>query len=376
MAEKKNQHLVPACYLRNFEADVSDMQKVNPEFSSGVYVNDNKLAGKWRLKSVDHKLFTRSYYYTLHEDDPRQPKVENFLSQVEGDYAKYSREILGGKINNENLSFLSYFVTLQYVRVEKFIDMFQGSWNKIAGWMDDFEGKDYYKEALKDIAKRMLPDLDNGGLIHPYATILYNKTNFPFITSDNPVVRKQMNISDAYKIIPRRYLPEGINESREYSFFFLPLSPYLAYISCELIHHSGELIYSLDDLESVFYLNYNSIINSHELIYSPIAEPMKAEVELSRHLSQKIEIFVKIYTEKKRIVAEGKIKVNGDSEITLELNNPNELKSINLGEPIQLVEVIACGRSIRGMRRCKVSKINHEKGLITIESNIKLGSKD
>ncbi|BCD96955.1 DUF4238 domain-containing protein [Marinagarivorans cellulosilyticus] len=310
MPEKKNQHLVPACYLKNFEADVAKMQKLNPNFSRGVYVNNNRLSDKWRLKSVNNNIFTKSYYYTLHDDDVRQPIIENFLSKVEGDYAKYSSQVIGGNINNENLSFLSYFVTLQFIRVDKFIGSVQGSWNKVAGWMDDFEGTDHYKDALKDIVKRMLPEVDLGGIVHPYAKILLNKTNFPFITSDSPVVRKDMNITDAYKIIPRRYLRNTTNESKEYPCFFLPLSPNLAYISLELIEHSNELVYSYEDLENIFYLNYNTIINSHELVYSPIEEPMKAERELSEYLSRKVATFVKIYTETKRIIEGGAIVAN------------------------------------------------------------------
>jgi len=221
MPEKKNQHLVPACYLRNFEADISEIRKVNPKFCSGIYINNNMLTENWKLKSVTHKSLTKSYFYNLPEDDPKQPLIENYLSSVEGDYATYIKQIIEGEVNNENLSFMSYFVTLQFMRVEAFIDMFQGAWDKVAGWIDKFEGKDSYKTALKDISKRQLVGLDLGYIIHWHSVIIYNETNFPFITSDNPVVRRQINISDALEIIPRKYLSQDVNESIEYACFFL-----------------------------------------------------------------------------------------------------------------------------------------------------------
>lgn len=373
MPEKKNQHMVPACYLRNFKADVSDIKKRNPKFNGGIYINNNKLTGKWRLKSVAHKSLTKPYFYNLPEDDSKQPLIENYLSIVEGDYAKYIKQIIDGKVNSENLSFMSYFVILQHMRVEAFIDMFQGAWDKVASWLDQFEGKNDYKTALKDISKRQLVTLDLGGLIHPHAAIIYNQTNFPFITSDNPVVRRQINISDALKIIPKKYLSEYENESVEFACFFLPLSPKVAYVSCELVNHSGDLFYSESDLENIFYLNYFSIVNSHKKVFSSIIEPIKGEDDIVRLLATKNQTIVKIYTETKRVISNGAIERDASFEISLKLNDIQQAKVIVDGEQVKLVEVIENGQSVRGMRECKVSSIDYDKGLVTIESNIQLG---
>ena len=369
MSEKKNQHLVPACYLRNFEADVSEVMMDNPKFCSGVYVNNNKLSEKWKLKSVTHKSFAKSYFYNLPEDNPKQ-LIENYLSIVEGDYSKNIKAIIKGELNNENISFLSYYVTLQYMRVEAFIDMFQETWDKVAGWMDRFEGRNNYKTALKDISKRQLTALDLGGLIHPHAVIIYNETNFPFITSDNPVVRRQVNITDALKIIPRKYLSEKVNESIEFALFFLPLSPQVAFISCELINQSEKLFYFSNELENIFYLNYYSIVNSHEKVYSSIIEPIKDEKKLAKLLAIKNKTTVKIYTGTKRIISSGSIEENTNFKISLKLNDIQQAMLIENSEVIKFVEVIEDGRSIRGMRDCKVTAVSHKDGLVKIESNI------
>ncbi len=373
MPEKKYQHLVPACYLRNFEADVSEIRKKNPKYCSGIYINNNKLTEGWKLKSIKNKSLTKPYFYNLPEDDSRQPLIENYLSIVEGDYAKYIKQIFEGIVNNDNLSFLSYFVTLQYMRVDAFIDMFQGAMDKVAGWMDGFEGKDYHKTYFKDITKRQLAMVDLGGIVHPHATIIYNETNFPFITSDNPVVRRQINISDALKIIPKKYLLENTNESVEFACFFLPLSPKVAYISCELLNQSSNLLYCERDLENIFYLNYFSIVNSYEKVYSSVIEPIKGEDNLIKLLSIKNNNIVKIYTKTKRVISSGSITDNGNFKISLKLDDIQKIKLIEDDDEVKLVEIIENGNSIRGMRDCKVTSIDYANGLVTIASNIQFG---
>ena len=121
MPEKKKQHLVPACYLKNFIAPLSKEQKSIGNFKAGLYVNDKTLSSGWKLRSVRHTTFTESYFYNLPEDDPRNPAIENYLSIIEGEYSKVFKEVIKGNLTNETMSFLSYFVSLQYMRVEPFI---------------------------------------------------------------------------------------------------------------------------------------------------------------------------------------------------------------------------------------------------------------
>lgn len=370
MPEKKKQHLVPACYLKNFIANTTEQLKENPNYESGIYVNNNTLTSGWKLRSIRHVSLTKPYFYNLPEDNPEQPMVENFLSKVEGDFSKYFKEVNEGTITNENMSFFSYFVTLQYMRVDTFINMFQGAWDKIAGFMDNFEGGDKYKTALKDITKRQLPIIDLGYLLHPHSTIIYNSTPFKFLTSDNPVVRRQINISDAVEIIPSRSLVEFENESIEFAFFFFPLSPRVAYVSCELIRPGcNAVIFSKDDLSNIFFLNYYSIVNSHEKVFSFVIEPMKAESQLSQLLMQENKTTIKIYTQTKRLISPGSIEGNAKSIVSLKIEDIEQVGFINKEDEITLVEVIENGRSIRGMRNCKVTFIDYVNGIVTIESN-------
>lgn len=261
------------------------------------------------------------------------------------------------------------------MRVEAFIEMFQGSWDKVAGWMDDFEGTENYKLALKDIAKRQLVNTDLGHIIHPHSTIIYNSTQFPFITSDNPVARRQINITDALGIIPKRYLKDLEDESTEFAFFFFPMSPQIAYVSCGLLKRDQHINYSDIDLENIFYLNWFTIINSYSKVYSPVMEPLKGEVHLSKLLSSRDDCsVVKIYTRSKRIISVGSITTDSIDSMTLKIEDLEQVKLINDNEQLKLIEVIDCGVNTRMMRQGVVSKVDHENGVIVVESNIKLST--
>ena len=349
---------------------MSEMRKTNPHYSSGIYVNDKRLSLEWKLRSVTHKSLTRSYFYNLPEDDSKQPLVENYLSVVEGDYAKYSREIIEKNISNENMSFMAYFVTIQFMRVEAFIVSTQGSWDKISEIMDHIDGGNRYAKILKHITKRQLVQVDIGNLLHPNSAVIYNKTNLPFITSDNPVTRRQINIVDALKIVPKRYLLEIENESIEFACFFLPLTPNVAYISCELIRRLESISYSNSDLENIFYLNYFSITNSYEKVYSSVIDPMKDGGSLADHLSPKDATIVKIYTQSKRIFCKGSIEKDTEHFVLLKLYDLGQVSLIKNKEQVKLMEVIKNGVSIRGMRQCKISVIDHVNGLIEIKPSI------
>jgi hypothetical protein len=128
-----------------------------------------------------------------------------------------------------------------------------------------------------------------------------------------------------------------------------------------------------EDLENIFYLNYSSIKNSYEKVYSSIIEPINGEKELSKYLSSNYETIVKIYTQSKRVICEGSVVNDSNFIISLKLDDLQQVQLIKDGEQIKLVEIIDNGESIRGMRDCKVSLIDYVKGLVTIESNLKFG---
>ncbi|TXX49928.1 DUF4238 domain-containing protein [Vibrio cholerae] len=374
MAQKTDQHLVPACYLRSFLADISDLQKNNPKMKSGVFVSSKTLDSGWKMRGVNHNIFTVNKFYNLPEDDENEPIIENFLSTVESLYRKYLTKVENRELTNEVMSFLSYFVTLQHIRVVRFIRSMQGTWDDIAKYCDDITGENDYKKLLADVVKRQIPTIDLGGIAHPNSRIVYNHTKFKFVTSDNPVIRKDVNKNDLSRILPKEIIRSDVPESYESVLFCFPLTPSIAYISCDLIISENEINFYDRHLENIFYLNYYSILNADEKVYSSIAEPMKGEVELSRHLKELKSKgqYIKVYTELYRLRIDGELIESDGNILRFKCYHTNELPKLATGDKVSLVEVINDGKSIVGKRYCSIMEVDNVSGLVSFKSDLKL----
>ncbi|MFB2683240.1 DUF4238 domain-containing protein [Shewanella mangrovisoli] len=372
MADKKDQHLVPACYLSSFVADISDAAKHNPRLEAGVYVNSNTLDSGWKMRGINHKTFKKSYYYNLPEDNPNEPYIENFLSGIERLYRKNLQKVINRELDNEAMSFLSYFTSIQYIRVDKFITSMQNSWDQIAKWCDEVSGGNQYTSTLANVVKKQIPTIDLGGIIHSNACIIYNNTRFPFVTSDTPVVRKNVNVPDLKWVIPQAKLDHSVSDSHESSFFFFPLTPYIAYVSCDLIQTGSILEFNDDELTHIFYLNYYSISNAHKHVYSSVREPIKGEVELSKYLKNKPNgQLIKIYTDQHRLSIKGLVVSSDGNSLSFLCESSNELSKLKLGEKVSLAEIYDSGSNIIGMRHCSVQKLDVDGGLVVLESDFK-----
>lgn len=373
MAEKKNQHLVPVCYLSSFIAEKSGLQSQNLEFEAGVYVNSKTLDSGWKMKGVKNKVFTKSYYYNLPEDDPNNPYIENYLASVESKYLKNLKKVEKREIDNKVLSFLSYFTMLQLIRVEKFIKETQDVWDQIAQWGNKVSGDNQLEEMLQNIVKKQIPVSDLGDIPHSNAYIIYNNTKFPFISSDNPVIRKRVNKEDLSMIIPNSLIDQKVKNSHESMLFLFPLTPSIAYISCDLLRSDKIIEFCDNNLVNIFYLNYWSILNAYNNVYSSIQEPIKGEAKLSHHLKMaKHGVYIKVYTENDRVILNGELVPSDENTLSITCETDNEFSKLQLGAKVSLVEVIENGCSIRGMRHCSVQGLDLNTGLIVIESDFKL----
>ena len=369
MAEKKNQHLVPVCYLNSFIADKPEVKSQNPEFEAGIYVNSKMLDSEWKMKGVKNKVFTKSYYYNLPEDNPNNPYIENYLASVESKYLKNLKKVEEREIDNKLMSFLSYFTTLQIIRVDKFITENQKVWDQIAKWCNEFSGDNQLEVMLENIVKKQIPVSDFSNIPHSNAYIIYNNTKFPFISSDNPVIRKRVNKDDLSIVIPNSFIDQGVQNSKESTFFFFPLTPWIAYISCDLIQTDKIIEFDNNNLKNIFYLNYWSILNADNSVYSSIKEPIKGEVELS-HLLKKAKhgICIRTYTENHRLILRGKSVSSDESSVSIICEISDELLKLELGERVSFIEVIENGCSVIGMRHCFVKDLDINLGSIVIES--------
>jgi len=79
---KKNQHVVPRCYLAAFLSGERPLEHAdNAKFERGVWTSSPSLDG-WKLKAPANVL-TKPYFYTVPGDDPCRPEVEEFLGRIE-----------------------------------------------------------------------------------------------------------------------------------------------------------------------------------------------------------------------------------------------------------------------------------------------------
>ncbi|EKF9515428.1 hypothetical protein O1C21_003615, partial [Vibrio cholerae] len=148
----------------------------------------------------------------------------------------------------------------------------------------------------------------------------------------------------------------------------------IAYISCDLIISENEINFYDRHLENIFYLNYYSILNADEKVYSSIAEPMKGEVELSRHLKELKSKgqYIKVYTELYRLRIDGELIESDGNILRFKCYHTNELPKLATGDKVSLVEVINDGKSIVGKRYCSIMEVDNVSGLVSFKSDLKL----
>lgn len=373
MAEKKKQHLVPACYLKSFTGKNNCSDVKNKKYENGVYVSSKTLDSGWKIRGIRNDIFTKSYYYNLTDDDINNPIIETFLSTIESEYNKHLNSIINKCVSNEVLSFISYFVTLQYMRVEKFMDMSQDTLDQLGEWVALASNSVVYDSSQSsDLLRLMLAHIDVGHVPYQNSRLIYNNTQFPFITSDNPVIKKLVNKRDLELVMPVNLVNFDVNDNIEKAFYYFPLTPKIAYVSCELILGGHEIEFHESSLGNVFYLNYWSIINANKNIYSSIANPIHSESKLSEILKKiNYHVYIKIYTEKYRIKGEGILVVSEDSNISFLFSKPSDASNLHDAIDVGFVEVIDKGQSVRGMRYCFIKKFDPILGLVEIESKFK-----
>ena len=84
----------------------------------------------------------------------------------------------------------------QLIKVDKFITETQKVWDQIAKWDNEFSGDNQLEAMFENIVKKQIPVSDLGDIPHSNAYIIYNNTRFPFISSDNSVIRKRVKKDD------------------------------------------------------------------------------------------------------------------------------------------------------------------------------------
>ncbi len=274
----KNQHLIPKVYLKNF---IEQKANENSEYEQGLYVSDKDFT-TWIMKSIKKKPFSKSYFYTLENDNPI---VEKYLGTIETQYPRTLNNILSKKISKEDLFFISYFTLIQYMRVDKHINLIQKSMDKVSKMLSDMGGADINEET-KEIAKRMLLNFGNekdSNLVFEQGIhFIENTSEENFIISDSPVVHRMFHIDELQNIMGdthikyNDYLP-----NKELVLFFFPLTPKIALLATKFIVSQSNVTQYIQVSNELVITQLNLLSYQHalEYIYSTTADPFGKELE-------------------------------------------------------------------------------------------------
>ncbi|RUP83566.1 hypothetical protein C7Y69_00815 [Alteromonas sp. KS69] len=316
MAKKRDQHIVPRCYLKHF-VDSSSAVK-NKKYEAGVYVNTSALDRAWKMKGLSNNIFTKTRFYNLKSDDPDKPLVEEHLAKIESFYSKGITKLLNGEFSNEILSIFSLFVVTQFLRTEKVLKAHQKSWDRVALYADMFEGGNRNRNIYDEISKQQILYLAKTEALNPIhrkSGIIINCTQIPFLTSDKPVIKEFFNQEDISRIFHPLQQKKYIDDHFESLFYFMPLTPWLAYVS----HSSfeGETKGFECSHESVIsQLNDMMLLNASEHIYSFMDNPitsLPAKIKQEGNLN----FLAKIFTGSRRLILSVKSYHRDNSLLTL-----------------------------------------------------------
>ena len=206
MASNKNQHFVPRCYLREFTHS-SENKVIN------VFNIDRK---KFISKAPVKNQCSKDYFYGNDE------KLEMAIQSVESAYAATLRDIIDGSrdLSEGQKIVLKRFWLLQYLRTEaaskRSVEMNNGITEAagINGKEFNLGIKDAVQMAMLTFAKEMhvIDDLK--------ICLISNKTDFPFVTSDDPaVLTNRWHLNDWRT----KFRSFGLRTSGD--LLFLPLTP-------------------------------------------------------------------------------------------------------------------------------------------------------
>ncbi|MBA7602980.1 hypothetical protein ES703_10077 [subsurface metagenome] len=316
MAKQKKQHYVPRFYLRNFSVQYQGT-------SIGIFnIENKKFIPNANLKNQAYK----DYFYD------KNGVVENLLSPIESKASSIISNIIKNdsfpvRFSADHYNLLTFIVLLQartqYTAdeinemVDKFVKQIASRVDSLKDKLDEFRVGFVNSAAMcLKFASMSLPitrDLNY--------KLLINRTQIPFITSDNPVVLYNQFLET------RKKFGSNIGLAVKGLKIFLPLSPkYCILFFDEGVYHVGNEkdkainITRVDDTDS---LNCLHCVNSYRNVYFNEDIPLEYITEIFSK--------IKKYRRKiKTLICEYKGQTNSEGNFPLLLHTYRKDIKINL----------------------------------------------
>jgi hypothetical protein len=337
------------------------------------------------MRGVNHNTFKKSWFYNISEPGS-ELYVEKGLSVIEGRYASVLEKLKGHVILcDEEKQILSSFAVAMLFRTESFQARSQGVINKLVGWLKDFDGDTEehrkYVRGHEDISKKLIIANSSQDFFAVNGlSIVANKTWMPFVTSDNPVLRRDSHVDEMPMLVGQgRHCRSGFTPNEIFPFFYMPVTPEMALVSCKLIDHSieGNNYIECVDVDAILKLNILLVSQSNEYVVSDRVAPLgDIEKEVSRDLGNRTlaqGIYAKLYTNKNRYGFKVDCISNILDGVCLKLCDFNTYKQIVSDCDLSSLEIYKDGLGVRGMRQIEIGGFDDNLMEIKIVSKVRLG---
>lgn len=290
MARKKEQHLVPAVYLRSFaNADKPNGFDIDKPYSSTVWVIPKHLLEEGKRRSPTHDVFKQTRFYNLRDDDDSDPVIERELGLVEAKFGKVLPKLRDHcELDVEDYFNLVFFVGLLKSRVPDHLNIQQTNLNRLEETYRMVERSHTEMETNADKLFWMKAEGAKRRLFHPWGAyakvtapqgwIYVNTSGLPLITSDSPVIHLQIHRGELERIgISPEFIPQVATKSQREFFSYCPLTPFLSFISSPLVIPPVDSLYRPDNSQNLV-LRLNELVRHYasKNIYSFIQNPYGA----------------------------------------------------------------------------------------------------
>lgn len=258
--DKKNQHYIPKFYLRNFSIELNNNQIGLFNIFSGLYVE------KGKLKTQGCK----NYYYG--EDGI----LEDMLSNIEGYLATEIREIINrfelprkGSNGHENLL---HFIALMDLRNPTLIDYIRNTTDLLRDRLLDIHKDTDVNSLVPDISHEEAIGISLSNLVEVVKNLrdldfklLINETEYPFITSDFPIVKYN-------QFLEKKKFPHGKTGYGNIGLqIFIPISPKLIILFYDAkiykVGFKNQRNLSIKSKNDINNLNVLQFLNSYNIVY-------------------------------------------------------------------------------------------------------------
>jgi hypothetical protein len=289
MTIKKNHHMIPKFYLKEFV----DSSKPNNFSDDALYQPTfweiNKSLEVEPVRKSPKNSFGKNRFYKLDKDTDENQVVEETLSKIEKNFndtlQKLKEKIL---LTEQDLINLIVFVETLYLRTERQIEHWQNKINEFERIYREVDqahnnaqkySDDFFKGSHEIGKKFVIAGIGAMGklIIKEGLYILFNQSEMPFISSDSPVLWTHGHIDELRASnIPINWLKEEIKTNQKQFFCYCPLTPKIAIFSSPFFKFVDKQICSYwetTNMELVFSMNYLTQTSANEVIIANKPNP-------------------------------------------------------------------------------------------------------